>query len=131
MLTNTPGQTPVRHHRLLPHERWLADLSARSRARKGLAKEGSARWSLEQNYGPEGLALMAAVYANLYPGLLAFIAGVAWLAADSASTAAGCLFLVGILMLVAAVARAIQGAHAGRVYRNGRPFVRVRFWDVK
>lgn len=112
------------------HERWLADWGARNRARRGPAREGSARWSLEQNYGPEGLALMGAAFANLYPGMLIFIGGVAWLAADSDSTVAGCPLLIGFLLLLAGIVRSIQGGHAGRTFRNGRPFIRVRLWMV-
>jgi len=131
MRTNAPKPPPPRHHRLMPYERRLADWGARSRARRGPAREGSARWSLEQNYGPEGLALIAAVYANLYPGLVIFLAGVVWLTVGAASAAAGCLLLVGVLILLVAMARGIQGARAGRAYRNGRPFIRARIWGVK
>ena len=118
---STPGQA-ARRHRLLPHERWLADLGAR----KGAAPQGSDRWRLQQNYGPEGVALLIAASADGFLGGLIGFTGLALLFATGGSAIGYYLLGIGVLISLAGLARALQCARAGRLYRNGRPFVRAR-----
>jgi hypothetical protein len=72
MRVRTPGQAPARH-RLLPHERWLADYGAR----KGPAPEGSDRRRPQQNYGPDGMALLVAGSVDATLGGLVVMTGLA------------------------------------------------------
>jgi hypothetical protein len=127
MGTSTLGQAPMRH-RLLPHERWLADWGTRGRARRGPTPQGSDLWRSQQNYGPEGMALLLAACADGCPAGLIGMTGVVLLfvatghgvLAVIASWMAG----IGIVGCLVGLVRAVQGARAGRIYRNGRPFVR-------
>jgi len=120
MATSAPGQGP--RHRLLPHERWLADAGAR----RGPAPQGSDRWRMQQNYGPEGLALVQAGFANLGPGWLIAIAGIVLqFIGAGGSTLADILIGIGLIIMVAGLVRYIQAGRAGRIYRNGRAFIRA------
>jgi hypothetical protein len=53
-------------HIMVGHEIWLA----RRAMSRGQAAHGTKRWRMQQNYGPEGMALLAAAYANFIPGWL-------------------------------------------------------------
>jgi hypothetical protein len=82
---------------------------------------------MQQNYGPEGLALLQAGFANLGPGFLITMAGVLlqFLAAGG-SAVANYLAVAGVLIMLAGIMRYIQAGRAGRIYRNDRPFIRTR-----
>lgn len=118
MSARTPRQESS-HHRLLPHERWFADYGAR----RGPGREDSGRSRMQQNYGPEGMALLGAAIADGFPGSLMCVIGIATLAATG-STVGGYLILIGVLIALLGIVRTIQGARAARIYRNGRPFIR-------
>jgi hypothetical protein len=120
MQTGTPEQAPTRH-RLLPHERWLADYGAR----RGPAPHGTQRWRMQQNYGPEGMALLGAAYANFLPGSLVGMTGLtATTFFKDSLPVFGWLELIGFLPMLVALARAVQASRAGRSFRAGRPFMR-------
>jgi hypothetical protein len=132
MQTGVPERTPVRHYRLLPHERWLARWGARGRARsralRGDPPPGGSRWAIEQNYGPVGDILGPAYVGDLCGGLLvgllgAILLGVS-LAQGTLGTAGGCIFLLGIVLVLLGIVRAVQLSHAGKAFRAGRPRVR-------
>lgn len=80
---------------------------------------------MQQNYGPEGMALLLAAVADGIPGGLIGFVGVAVLFATG-SVIAGYLVGIGVLAISVGLVRSIQGARAGRFYRNGRPFIRAR-----
>ncbi len=117
MRTRTPGQA-AKHHRLLPHERWFADYGAR----RGPAPEGSDRWRMQQNYGPEGMALLGAASLDGTGGGFIGVIGIVTLAAG-APTVAAYLIVIGVLIALFGMVRAIQCGRAGRIYRDGRPFI--------
>ncbi len=95
--------------------------------RRGPAREGSDRWRLQQNYGPDGLALLQAGFANLAPGWLITMTGVVWqFFAGGGSALASYLAGIGVLIMLWGLVRYIQMGRAGRTYRNGRPFIRAR-----
>jgi hypothetical protein len=119
--TPGPGQAGARRW-LAPHERWLAD----SGARRGPAQEGTLRWRAQQNYGPDGIALLIAGSADTFCGWLIGMAGIVWLVVDGgASSGADWLVTAGCLIALAGLVRSIQAARAGRSYRDGRPFLRA------
>ncbi len=109
---------------LLPHERWLGRFAGRA----GEPPPGGKAWAVQQNYGREGQVLILAVTADTIAAVVLMFAGVILLSASGASgsVAAAGYGLLGAAMLsgLIAVIRALQGSHAGRVYRAGRPFVR-------
>jgi hypothetical protein len=83
---------------------------------------------MEQNYGPEGIALMsAAIVSGLIGAIVGFIGiGLLFLSDDS-----GSLLHLGYYVIVAAIVleipsiiRSIQGIYAGRRFRGTRPFVK-------
>lgn len=65
-------------HHLLPHERW----SASSVLERQRTHRTSAILRIEQNYGPEGLALIAAGLITVLPGMLLVVLGFACLVAS-------------------------------------------------
>lgn len=71
MSTGKPRPTAARHH-LLPHERWVAEHGYR----RGRAPQGSDGWRMQQNHGPEGMALLLAACADVFPGGLVVLAGI-------------------------------------------------------
>jgi hypothetical protein len=112
----TPG------HRLLPPERWFATLTLeRQRSRRTPAVV-----RLEQNYGPEGIALAAAAILWGLIGALFGCIGIVFLFVSggrgSFLHAGYYLIFAGILLEVPAVTRAIQGIYVGRRFRGTRSF---------
>ncbi len=110
---------------LLPHERWLGRFAGRVTA----PPVGGSRWAFQQNYGPQGDLLMAAIAADtIAAGIFLFIGVILLIVSGSKgslATAGYWLMGLGILSALLGIVRAIQGAHAGRVFRAGRPFVRA------
>jgi hypothetical protein len=83
---------------------------------------------LEENYGPEGIALGAAA---IFSGLIGAVIGCIGLVLLFASGGQGPTFHPGYYLLFAAIVlgcpaiiRAIQGIYAGRRFRGDRPFVK-------
>lgn len=118
MQTRTPQRQPKRL-RLLPHERWLADLGAR----RGPSPPGSDRWRMHQNYGLEGSALQLAGVADMLPGALITVAG-SGLQFLTDSIASYYLMAIGAFVILVGFVRLFQASRADRHYRNGRPYLR-------
>jgi hypothetical protein len=85
---------------------------------------------MEQNYGPEGIALWAAAVITVFPGQLIVVSGIAFMLASGGG---GTLLTMGysldgfgaILVLLGSI-RTFQGSRAGRAFRDGRPFLKRR-----
>jgi hypothetical protein len=116
-------------HWLLPHERWFARIGDRVRARHEAEPPGPQRQRFLRNYGPDGQVFVEAALVNLLAGVILALGGLvlSGLAADHgiAATTGNWLTGIGILAAVISFVRAIQGSHAGRVFRAGRPFIRA------
>jgi hypothetical protein len=116
------GATPGR--RLLPPERWFA-LFILERQR---THRTPAILRLEQNYGPEGIALLA---TTILWGLTGSVIGcigivflfVSWGPGPLLHTGYYLIF-AGILLECPAMIRAIQGIYVGRRFRGDRPFAK-------
>jgi hypothetical protein len=116
------GVTPG--HRLLPPERWFASfILERQRTNRTPAIT-----RLEENYGPEGIALGAAAILS---GLAGAVIGCVGLVLLFASGGHGptlhpgyYLLFIAIVLECPAIIRAIQGIYAGRRFRGDRPFVK-------
>ena len=113
-------------HRLLPHERWFASFileRQRTHRTPDIAR-------IEQNYGPEGIALGAASMATLTPGVL--IVGVGTVLVLISGGGGSLLTLgykldsLGVILILLGSIRLVQGIRAGRAFRGGPPFVRRR-----
>jgi hypothetical protein len=117
------GQKGATRHWLLPHEHWLGRFAGRA----GEPPGGQA-WRFQQNYGPEGNALVLASAADLMAALMLCLVGFTCLGAsgDRGPLAAAGYWIVGIGILsgIVAMVRGCQLIHAGRVFRAGRPFIR-------
>jgi hypothetical protein len=113
-------------HRFLPHERWFVSFI--------LERQRTHRTPdilrIEENYGPEGIAVGAASMATLTPGVLIVGAGTVLLLTSggggSLLTLGYKLNSLGIILILLGSIRLAQGMRAGRVFRGGRPFVRRR-----
>jgi hypothetical protein len=116
--------TPPTNHRLLPHERWLATLVVRRQQ----AHRPASVLRIEQNYGPDGIALWAAGYATTIPGeLIAFIGILLLLLTSDRGrhpAAAYAVIGLGIVLLALSSVRFVQGIRAGRAFRGDRPFLK-------
>lgn len=122
MTSDHRGGTPG--HWLLPPERWFASaVLERQRTRRT-----PTILRLEQNYGPEGIALVAA-------GVLLWLLGVAiaWVGVVLLLVSGGnglpfrlgnYLLFAAMVIAVPAIVRAVQASHAGRRFRGDRPFVK-------
>jgi hypothetical protein len=111
-------------HRLLPPERWFASLILeRQRTHRT-----SAILRVEQNYGSEGIALLAAAILVGFAGALVGCSGFIFLflaAGHGPLVGAGYwCFLAAIVLESAAVIRGLQCARVGRRFRGDRPFVK-------
>jgi hypothetical protein len=119
-------------HRLLPHERWFASLILeRQRThRNSAAPRNPATLRMEQNYGPEGIALIAAGLITVLPGMLLVILGFACLVVSGGHplllTLVYWLWGIGFILMFWGSIRSVQASKAGRAFRGGRPFVRRR-----
>lgn len=111
-------------YRLLPPERWFASfILERQRTHRT-----PAILRTEQNYGPEGIALLAAAILFGLCGAITGCCGFVFLfLADGhgplVGLGYGCLFAA-IVLECPAVIRGIQCASAGRRFRGDRPFVK-------
>ncbi len=117
MRAGKPGQAPARH-RLLPYERWLADYGAR----RGAAPQGSDRWRMQQNYGPEGMALLQVGTATGVLGWLIGMTGMVLLFISAGSSViAQYVIGIGAFMILVGLVRIIQaGRAAGSIAMVGR-----------
>ena len=110
--------------RLLAHERWFALLVLRRQQTHRTA----AILRIEQNYGPEGIALWAASLSTAYPGLLIGWAGFLVLLSSGdrgwPATIGYWLGGLGIFLMALSSIRLFQAARAGRAFRGGRPCLR-------
>jgi hypothetical protein len=109
---------------LLPPERWFASFILERRR----TRRTSSPSRLDQNYGPEGIALMAAGMVTAFPGQVIVCIGIVLLLASgdhgSLLTIAYWLMCVGVVLLLPGSIRYIQGIYAGRRFRGDRPFVK-------
>lgn len=111
-------------HRLLPPERWFASLILERQR----TNRTPAIIRLEDNYGPEGIALGAAA---IFSGLVGAVVGLVGLVLLFASGGHGPTLHPGYYLLFAAIVlecpaiiRAIQGIYEGRRFRGDRPFMK-------
>ena len=116
------GVTP--EHRLLPPERWFASfILDRQRTNRT-----PAIMRLEENYGPEGIALGAAAICSGLVGAVVSCVGLVLLIASGGHgptlKLGYYLLAVAIVLECPAIIRAIQGIFAGRRFRGNRPFVK-------
>lgn len=109
-------------HHLLPHERWFAAVILRRQQ----THRTPAILRMEENYGPEGITLWAAAWITIFPAQLLNLFGIACLLGGGGplSTAGFWFIGVGVFVCWLGAIRAVQGAKAGRTFRNGRPFLR-------
>lgn len=117
------GEIAGEHH-LLPHERWFASLI--------LERQRTHRTPpilrMEQNYGPEGIALMSAGMMTAIPGQIVVCVGIVLLlvSGDHSPLVAVAFATMGVGVLLAALGsiRYVQGVYAGRQFRGDRPFMK-------
>jgi hypothetical protein len=112
-----------RHH-LLPNERWSASfILERQRTHRT-----PAILRMEQNYGPEGIALWAAGMITVLPGMLLDVLGFACLVASGGHpwllTMLYWLWGIGFILMFWGSIRSLQASKAGRAFRGGRPFLK-------
>lgn len=111
-------------HWLLPHERWLRRFAGRA----GDPPPGGKRWAYQQNYGPEVDVFLAAILADVIAATIFGFTGVILLIlsnSNGAVAAAGYwMGSIGITVALVGIVRCLQGGHAGRVFRAGRPYIR-------
>ena len=111
---------------LSPIERWSAALILeRQRTHRT-----PAILRIEQNYGPEGITLIAAGLSSVLPGQLIGCIGIVLLLVSgdrgSLPLIGYSLMGLGVLLVVLGSMRYIQGSKAGRRFRGDRPFVKRR-----
>ena len=114
-------------HLLLPPERWFASFVLERRR----TQQTSSPSLLDHNYGPEGIALMAAGTVTAFPGQVIGCVGIVFLLSSGGHGphfAAGYLLMgVGVLLVIPGSIRYVQRIYAGRRFRGDSPFVkRVR-----
>jgi hypothetical protein len=109
-------------HHLLPHERWFAELVLEQRR----SRPTRTALRLERKYGPEGNALLSAAHADMLPGCLTYFAGTALVILSGGRAYLAviglALYVIGLALVIGGGIRAIQSAHAGRVFRSNRTF---------
>jgi hypothetical protein len=103
-------------HHLLPYERWSASfVLERQRTHRT-----SAILRMEQNYGPEGIALWAAGMITVLPGMLLVVLGFACLVASGGHpwllTLHYWLWGIGIILMFWGSIRSLQASNAGRAF---------------
>jgi hypothetical protein len=83
---------------------------------------------MHQNYGPEGMALLAASRANMGPtvgiGLVAVVVYTLSGINGSGATLSYVLLAVALTFACVGMGRGFQAAAAGRRFRGGRPYIR-------
>lgn len=114
-----------------PNQRWLFP-HERAAVRRSLERQEehpNAYWRrLQQNYGPDGVALFAAAKAGQGYASGLILLGALLLIVSSASGSIAilgysCLALAGLFSAIG-LYRSAQGGTVGRRFRNGRPYVR-------
>jgi len=129
-LTATAHISGAPGHHLLPHERWFASLILeRQRAHRNSATpRNPATLRMEQNYGPEGIALIAAGLITVLPAMLLVLLGFVCLIASGGHpwllTLLYWLYGIGFALMLWGSIRSVQASNAGRAFRGGRPFVK-------
>ena len=121
-LTATAHLSGAPSHRLLPYERWFASfILERQRTHRTPAILRN-----EQNYGPEGMALIAAGLITLLSAVLLVFLGFACLVASGGHPwlLVNWLYGIGFALMFWGSIRSIQASNAGRAFRGGRPFVK-------
>jgi hypothetical protein len=111
-------------HYLTPPERWFASLILESRRNHQPSKSPR----LDQNYGPEGIAVRS---VGILWGLIGAVVGYVGIALLLLSDGHGPLLhlgyyicVVSMVLEVVSIIRSIQANVVGRRFRGGRPFVR-------
>lgn len=112
------------NHYFFPHERW----SIKFFRQRQKDHQTAPVIRMQQNYGPEGVALMGAAYANMIPGTIIVI-GEVFVSIIIRSVIFGVmpwniLLAAGFLAVAFGMTRALQSSRAGRIFRAGRPFIR-------
>ena len=117
-------------HHLLPLERWYASntLERQRTRRNSGTPRNPATLRMEQNYGPEGLALLAAGQIMVQPGMLLGFLGFACSVACGGHpwllTVLYWLWGIGLILMFWGSIRSFQASKAGRAFRGGRPFLK-------
>lgn len=111
-------------HRLLPHERWCVSLGARKRQENPALRSQR----IDQNYGPEGIALVNAGMATLLPAMCIGLIGAGLMLVSGNQkplvTIAYWLIVIGIVLIFPAMFRIVQASTAGKRFRGDRPFIK-------
>jgi hypothetical protein len=85
---------------------------------------------MEQNYGPQGIALYAAAVSTVLPGALMAVSGIAFMLASGGGgtilTLGHWLQGFGVILCLLGSIRAFQGIRAGRAFRGNRPYLKRR-----
>ncbi|MCU1362894.1 MAG: hypothetical protein JWM55_722 [Acidimicrobiaceae bacterium] len=104
--------------RLTPPERWFASWA--------LERQGTLRTPtvlrLEKNYGPQGIALMAAGFVWFFTGWIVGVIGIVLLVISNTRDPVSCyLIYVAIIFEILVFIRCAQGVRVGRWHRANRP----------
>ena len=111
-------------HRLLPQVRWFASwILERQRTHRT-----PVILRMEQNYGPEGIALWAAAVITVFPGQLIVVSGIIFMLASGGGgtllTLGHSLDGFGVFLCLLGSIRAFQGIRAGRAFRGNRLYLK-------
>jgi hypothetical protein len=112
-------------HRLLPHERWFASSTLESQR----THRTPYVLRMEQNYGPEGIALWGAAMSTVLPGALMVVSGIAFMLASGGGTLLALGYWLdgfGAILVLLGSIRTFQGSRAGRAFRGNRAFLKSR-----
>ena len=111
-------------HKLTPPEAWFSDWMLRRQQ----AHRTAPLLRLEQDYGPEGIALgAAAILLGLTGAVVGWVGLILLLASGGRGPMlhpAYYVIVAGILIELPAIIRSVQGIYAGRRFRGDRPFVK-------
>jgi hypothetical protein len=85
---------------------------------------------MEQNYGPEGIALIGAAVITVLPGQLIAVSGITFMLGSGGGgtllTLGHSLEGFGVILIFLGSIRIFQGIRAGRAFRDGRPILKRR-----
>jgi hypothetical protein len=102
--------------RLTPPERWFASWALKRQA----THRNPTVARLETDYGPQGIAVMAAGFALFFVGWIIVMTGIGFLIASSGRDAFSYyLIYAGVVFEIAVVLRCVQGTRVARRHRVG------------
>jgi hypothetical protein len=113
-----------RAHSFLPYERWFAGYAVERQR----THPNAFNLRMETNYGSEGIQLYWAAIADLILGWAISVIGVVLILVSIAVPALWPVSLgvpgLGVAVATICPIRLAQGSWAGRIYRDGRPYIR-------